>query len=87
MATTQVIEVRQEHSLEGLRRDQVDGFYADLDARILAIDPDYKSYGNPVRYWPKTVTEQDRCPWGYSWFTEGDNGLLSLWRYNWDSSG
>jgi hypothetical protein len=84
---TTVIEVRQEHNVSGLRVDQVDGYFADLDNRILAIDPSFKKYGNPIRYWVKTVTERDRCPWGYTWFVEGPDGTLQQWRANWDSSG
>jgi hypothetical protein len=83
-----IIEVRQEHNLSGLPRDQVDRYFEDLDQRILAIDPDFTPYGGPqARYWLKDVTERDRCPWGYTWFADGPDGTLEQWRANWDSSG
>ena len=61
-------------------------YFADLDARVLVANGGPVSHPRP-HYYEREVSPDAKCPWGWSWFTEGADGTLELWRANWDSSG
>lgn len=76
-----IIETHQEHSLAGMTKADLGPYFADLDARVGPV-----SHPRP-HYYEREVAPGARCPCGWSWFTEGPDGTLTLWSANWDSSG
>jgi hypothetical protein len=69
--TTTVVECSQWASLGGMTVDEA------LAASNVNLD----------RIVKLTVPAGARCPWGHSWYRENEDGVLELWRSNWDSSG
>jgi hypothetical protein len=81
-----VLETHQHHFFSGMTKAQVDAYFVELDAAILAEMGRPVSHPRP-HYYELEVTERDRCPWGKTWFVTKDDGTLEQFRANWDSSG
>lgn len=83
--TVRVFEVRQEYDVEGLTVAEAS---ADLDQRHADFVALYKpSHPQGPGYWVRDVAASARCPWGYTWFTTGQDGRLAQYQAHWDSSG
>ena len=81
-----IIETHQEHFLTGMTKADLVPYFADLDARVFAALGRPVSHPQP-HYYERDVPADARPTCGWSWFTEGPDGTLALWRANWDSSG
>ena len=80
-----IIETHQEHSLAGMTKADLVPYFADLDARVLVANGGPVSHPRP-HYYEREVADTARPTCGWSWFTEGADGTLELWKSNVDSS-